>query len=280
MRIAVVSFVVFGLVGCTANPQKQFARDAANAMSSSPATLTVVGSITMEGSGTVYDPASGAKYAVKSFQRVLNFKRGGQWRQEEERVAETHKDEGAKAAASKVSAAKSNAAPQIVVRGVYGKTAFNVNAEGTAASLSDQDVRDRREEIYQYPIGFLEAAFARNSKLGNQRTEGNEDAVDLTVDGITYTLYTDTGTKLPTRIVSKTRNGESTLETSFDKYLKLRGYTLPSHIVMKVDQMVTADLKIDRQTLSVDTVRLPVPAGIKVEAPAGRGRGAEAAAAF
>ncbi len=280
MRTAALSLLVFTLAGCTANPHKQFARDAANAMSGSPATLTVVGSITMEGTGPVYDPA-GTKYAVKSFQRVLNFKRGGQWRQEEERVTEAPKDQGTKASASKAGIARSDAGPQIVVRGVYGKTAFNVNPEGTAASLPDQDVRDRREEIYQYPIGFLEAAFAKNSKLANQRTEGNEEAVDLTVDGITYTLYTDMSTKLPTRIVSKTRNGESTLETSFDKYVKLRGYTLPTHIIMKVDQMVTADLKIDRQTISVDTVRLPVPPGIKVEPPAGRaGRGAEAAAAF
>jgi len=278
MRTAALSLLVFVLAGCSANPQKQFARDAANAMSGSPATLTVVSSITMEGSGTVLDAASGSKYTVKSFQRVMNFKRG-EWRQEEIRVADT---EGVsmKKGAAKATAAKADAEPETVVRAVFGKTAFNVNAEGTAAPLSDQDARDRHEELYQYPIGFLEAVFTKNSKIGNQRTEGNEEAVDLTVDGITYTLFIDQGTKLPTRIVSKTRNGESTLETSFDKYVNLRGYHLPSHIVMKVDNAVTADLKIDRQVISVDTIRLIPPAGIKIEQPAGRGRGADAAASF
>ena len=280
MRFAAVSLLVFTLAGCSANPDKQVARNAANAMSGSAATLTVVSSISMEGSGTVFDPAADTKYTLKSFQRVLNFKRGGQWRQEEVRLPESAKADAAKAPISKTSAPRADATPQTVVRAVYGKTAFNVNAEGTADSLSDQDARDRHEELYQNPFGFLEAVFAKNSKIGNQKMGGAEDSVDLTVDGITYTLFADAGTKLPTRIVSKTRNGESTLETSYDKYAKLRGYTLPTHIVMKVDQVVTADLKIDRQTLSVDPVRLPVPGGIKIEAPAGRGRAGDAAASF
>ena len=167
MRLAAVSLLFFTLAGCSANPDKQVARNAANAMSGSAATLTVVSSISMEGSGTVFDPAADTKYTLKSFQRVLNFKRGGQWRQEEVRLPESAKADAAKAPVSKTSAPRADATPQTVVRAVYGKTAFNVNSEGTADSLSDQDARDRHEELYQNPFGFLEAVFAKNSKIGN-----------------------------------------------------------------------------------------------------------------
>lgn len=58
MRISIA--IVVGLnialfAGCTANPEKRVPREAANAMTGSPETLTAVSGLTIESTGTSVD---------------------------------------------------------------------------------------------------------------------------------------------------------------------------------------------------------------------------------
>ena len=109
-------------------------------------------------------------------------------------------------------------------------------------------------ERLHYPFGFILAAFASRAQLGNMRTEGNMEAVDLRVDGGVYTLFIDAKTHLPAKIASSTRG--QTVETLFAKYVAVHGYQLPSEIIRNVDSSPVWELSVTRQIASADAVAL------------------------
>jgi hypothetical protein len=74
---------IVALAACSTNSNKVVPRAAADAMTGSPWTLTAVSSLTVEGSGRGVD-AAGLPFAVTSFQRVMNFKKGD-WSHRESR---------------------------------------------------------------------------------------------------------------------------------------------------------------------------------------------------
>jgi len=230
LRLAVLISAVVLLAGCSANPGKQVPREAANAMTGSPETITAVSSLTIIGSGV----------DLASFKRVMNFRRG-QLRQDQTVLR--------------------GAVPVRQVTGVEGKIAFDVDAAGKASVVPAQEAGMRRAELLHHPLGFLLAVFSRDGPLSNTRTEGNQKAVDITVDGVTYSLFIDSVSKLPSKIVSKA--GDAAMETSFDKYVNLHGYKLPSRITTKVDGRVTEDLTIEQQFAGPDGGALPAPPEIK-----------------
>lgn len=203
------------LAGCSANPQKEVARKAAIAMTGSPETLTAVVSLTLEGTGSL----DGAP--VAAFTRAMSFRK--------ERLREE--------------ITRAGLAPSVT--GLDGKLAYRFDVEGRRLNDSEADAADRRSRLYHHPIGFLLAAFSANPKLGNTRLEGAEEAVDLTVPSGTYSLFIDSQTGLPARVVS--REGDSIRETSFSQYQKVHGYTLPYRIVEKKDGQTVAEWNIARQ---------------------------------
>jgi len=205
LRITVLSLSLALLAGCTTDGQKSVPRAAADAMTGSPWTLTAVSSLTIEGAGKGTDQ-SGLPFAITSFQRVMNFKKGA-WQQQESR------DGGP------------------------------LRSKSLAGA-----------ERLHHPFGFVMAAFAPGAKLSNTRREGNAEAVDLAADGAIHTLFIDAATKLPIKIVS--RSGNETVETSFDKYVAVHGYHLPSHITRKLGDSVAWELNITRQIASADAVPL------------------------
>lgn len=140
-RRAFVMGPLAALAACSTNPEKRIPRAAADAMTGSPWTLTAVSSLTLEGTGKGVD-ASGVPFSVTSFERVMNFKKGGSLHRES-------RDGGPLRAIPLAPA-----------------------------------------ERLHYPFGFVMAAFAANSKLGNTRTEGNNEAINLTIDrGHPHSLY-------------------------------------------------------------------------------------------
>jgi len=226
MRI-LVAVAVAGLAGCSANPQKEVARKAAKAMAGSPETLTAVVSLTMEGTGSVEE-------SPMAFTRSISFRR--------ERMREDVTRRGLPA----------------LVTAVDGKVAYRLDGDGRPVWESEAEAADRRTRIYHHPIGFLLAAFSGNTQLSDSRVEGAEEAVDLTAGGDRYSLYVDSQTHLPTRIVS--RKSGRVRETSFSGYQKVHGYTLPYHIVEKSDGQVVAEWKVERQFAGWDIPGLVAPA--------------------
>jgi len=236
MRPGLPFLAILLLAGCTANSEKRVAREAAAAMTGSPETLTAVSSLTLEGHGTGSD-AEGT-FTIASYTRSTSYRRS-QWRQEQTRVT-------------------TPANAMQVRRGGYdGKAAYDENPDGTIARLPQQEARRRRTEMYHHPVGLLLAVFSNAATLNNTRTEGALAAVDITLDGVIYSLYVDAATKLPAKIVSK-EAGEL-METSFSQYVTLHGYKLPGRIITKRDGQVTSDLTITRQFAGPDLGNLGAP---------------------
>src|SRR3989442_779820 len=145
-------------------------------------------------------------FKVSESKRVLDFA-GGRQRLEQTRIA---------------TFGAPNPAPQKQNLGLDGDVAYNVAANGTAKRASTQTAKDRRMEMYHHPIGALRAALKQGTQLSNPRKEGNDDVVDImTAQGDKFTLFVDSGTKLPSKVVSMTSGdtnwplGDVTLETRY-----------------------------------------------------------------
>jgi hypothetical protein len=52
----------------------------------------------------------------------------------------------------------------------------------------------------------LRAALSEGAQVTNARKEENQDAVDVTLGSDKFTLYVDSTTKLPTKVVTMTYN--------------------------------------------------------------------------
>src|SRR4051812_4330736 len=131
--------VVALLFGCGTTVDKQLPREAAVAMTGSPATLNDISRLLMmEGSGENFNfgqnlspDAELPKFTVTNYQRVMEFGRG-RWRQDLTRVPNY---------------VTANTAPQRQITAVDGAVAFNVNPDGTAVRQTDQTAKDRRAEL-------------------------------------------------------------------------------------------------------------------------------------
>jgi glyoxylase-like metal-dependent hydrolase (beta-lactamase superfamily II) len=165
-----------------------------------------------------------------------------------------------------------NMAPnQPQVAGVDGDVAFNVAATGAATRAAAQVAQDRHSELYHHPIGALKAALADGAQLTNPRKEGNDDVVDVTVGSDKFTLYVDSTTKLPSKVVTMTYNanlGDVALTTEFADYAEADGLSLPRKITSKTDKYVTADIAVSKHTINGDVGNIEAPEDAKkAEAP-------------
>ena len=194
-------------------------------MTGSPETLTAVVNLSMEGAGTAAGKAM-------TMSRSITFRRE-RWRQESTVSGESP-----------------------VIEGLDGKVPYHM-AGGHQVRGNENEVPLARAVVYHHPVGFLLACFSGNPQLSNSRVEEGQPAVDLTVDQRVYSLYLDSKTKLPAKIVSKV--GGTVYETSFGQYQKVHGYTLPYHIVEKVDNQPMIDWTISRQFPGPDVPGLTVP---------------------
>jgi hypothetical protein len=231
MKTIAIVVVLAILTACTTTPGKRVPREAATAMTGSAETLTAISALSIEG----------ASPDITSFKREMNFRRG-QFREEETRGSQRE------------------------VSGFDGKAPYRIAPDGVAAKLSDEQSNIIRAEMYHHPIPFLLAVFSLDVPAGNTRTEGNMEAVDITVSGITHTMYIDESTKFPGRIVSRIHleNGGSVLmETLFDKYVNVHGYKLPSVMTRKLDDQVIFQIHLDVQHAGAATSELPAPGGLK-----------------
>ena len=262
MRLGALILAVGLLFGCSTTADKQLPREAAVAMTGSPATLNDISRLLMvEGTGVNFNlgqnmtpDAELPKFTVTNFQRVMQFG-AGRWRQDQTRVANY---------------VTANTAPQRQITAVDGTVAFNVNPDGTTVRQPDQIARDRRAELLHHPMGFLQAVFSERGTVSNTRTEGNLEAVDLTVDGTAFTMYVDPATKLPAKITSMVYNvnlGDVLMESTFGPYVAVQGHKMPGRITTKLDKWIVSDITFTQQSLSGAFGNLAAPDEVKAAEP-------------
>src|SRR5262245_16244887 len=163
-----------------------------------------------------------------------------------------------------------NTASQKQIQGLDGSVAYNVAANGTATRASEETAKDRRMTMYHHPIAAVRAALAQGAQLSNPRKEGNDDVVDIaTSQGHKLTLYVDSTTKLPSKVVSMTANntnwplGDATVETSFANYTDADGLKFPGRITSKTDKYTTYDFKVSKNSINGGAYDLAAPGAAK-----------------
>ena len=244
------------LAGCSSTPPEQAAVNGAATAIGGAEKILAVNTLVIEGTGengnlgqsTTPDALNVLK--VNESKRSFDFA-GGRQRLEQTRIA---------------TFGAPNPQPQKQNLGLDGDVAYNVAANGTVTRAAAQVAKDRRMEMYHHPIGALRAALGQGAQLANPRKEGNDDAVDVTTSqGDKFTLFVDSGTKLPSKVVSMTSNntnwplGDVAIETVFANYTDVDGLKLPGKITSKTDKFTTADIQVSKNTVNGDAGNLAAP---------------------
>jgi glyoxylase-like metal-dependent hydrolase (beta-lactamase superfamily II) len=255
--------VAAALSACTqATPEQQIVNDAAEALGGRDRILAVK-TLIIEGQGTngnlgqdMTPEATSQTFTVSGYKRAIDVA-GGRARIEQTRTPAFTYFQGP--------------APQKQILGVDGEVAYNIAASGTATRASNAVARDRRADLYHHPITIVRAALDPAAKLANPRTMANQRIVAVTTaNGLDFTLAIDSGTSLPTRVVSMAYNanlGDVAVETSFGGYQDVSGLKLPTTFNTKTDKYTTADLQVTNQTVDADVGDIAAPSDAASAAP-------------
>jgi glyoxylase-like metal-dependent hydrolase (beta-lactamase superfamily II) len=152
--------------------------------------------------------------------------------------------------------------PQRQILGVAGDVGYNVAPDGSATRVPAAVAKDRRVEIFHHPLTLVRAALAPDATLANARTANGQRVVDVTTNGMTFTLATDATSNLPTRVVSMADNlnlGDVAIETAFADYQDVGGLKLPARLTTTTDRVMTADIRATKQTVDGPTSDLAAP---------------------
>ena len=259
------------LSGCgPASPEMQVIQDVAEALGGlrevqNTETVVIQGRGTNFNLGQNKNPdAPLGEYEISEFTRETDLV-NGRWRQEQVRTSQFFTGYPA--------------VDQRRIIGVDGDVAFDISADGTARRASSQVARDRKAELCHYPVGLIQAATAEGATVSNLRQEDGQDVVDITTaEGDQFTLFVDSATNLPTRIVSTSYHsylGDVALETAFDAYAEsvyLGGFaarlTLPRRITWSVDRFQTAEIIVAKASVNGEIGDLAAPQEVRsAEAP-------------
>lgn len=256
-RLTLPVILVAAFAGACAQPapEQQIVNDAAAALGGRDRILAVK-TLVLEGDGTngnlgqdMTMEASGQSFQVTGYKRAIDVA-GGRSRTEQTRTPNFAYFQGPQ--------------PQKQVSGVDRAVAYNIAASGTATRASETVAKDRRAELYHHPITAVRAALDSGAKLTNPRDANGQRVVDITTgSGVTFTLAIDSGSKLPTRVVSMTDHvnlGDVAIETSFADYQDVNGMKLPARLTTKTDKYATAEIRIARQSVDGDTGDVSAPA--------------------
>ena len=261
MRLQVfLSVGVLALSGCMTSPEMAVINNAADAMGGKAA-IQGANTLIVEGAGEAFTLGQNTspdaplpRLIVTAFKKSIDFA-NGKWRQERTQTA---------------IAPGANPAPQTQITALDGTVAFNVAANGTATRASEQVSRDRHNELLHHPIGALRAALAQGAQVTNARKEGNDDAVDVVSGSDRFTLYADSTSKLPSRVVTMSYNvnlGDVAIETAFGNYGDAGGMKLPGMLTSKTDTYVLAITNVSKNTVNGDVGDLAASAETKAAAP-------------
>ena len=254
------------LSGCTpTSPEMQVIYRAAEALGG---LRTVEGAETLllEGRGKNFrlgqNPNPNAplpEYEISEFTRAIDYA-NGRWRQEQVRTSNF--------------LSPNPVFGQRQITAVDGDVAFDVSPDETARRVSSQVAMDRKAELYHYPVGIIQAATAEGATLSNLRQEDGNEVVDIiTAEGDQYTLYVNSETKLPAKVMSASYNGnlgDVTRETAFDAYAEAGGLgdlqirlTLPRRITWTVDRFQTAEIIVSHTSVDTEIGDLAAPEEVR-----------------
>ena len=243
-------------------PEQQFVNDAAEALGGRERVLAVR-TLVVEGAGVngnlgqdMTPEARSQTFTVTAYKRAVDVA-GARARTEQTRVPDFEYFQGRQ--------------PQTQVFGIDGQTGYNVSANGSATRASNAVATDRRFEFYHHPLTIVRAALDPAATLANPRTAGGESVVEVTTsDGMRLTLAVDTTTRLPTRVVSMADNanlGDVAVETIFSDYQDAGGLSLPLRWTTTTDGVLTADVRLSKQSIDAETGDLAAPAAAASAAP-------------
>ena len=249
-------WVVIMVSGCTSRtPEQQFVAEVASALGGADR-LLAARTLVIEGEGTQYNlgqdvvpGAAGQTFAITQYRRAIDIV-GERARTEVTRIPKFSFWQGL--------------APQRQVQGIDKAIGYNVNTSGAASRVGQVAADDRRAEFLRHPITAVRAALDPAARVSNLRTDGGESIIEVaSSDGRTFTLVTDATTKLPTRVVMASNNGnlgDVLLSTSFAEYQSVGGLQLPTRLITKTDDFTTLEVRVTRQALDQDAGDLAAPA--------------------
>ena len=245
-------------IGCASpTPEQQFINDAAERLGGRDR-VVAVRTLVLEGEGTQFNlgqdmrpGASGQTFTVSALKRQIDLAEH-RMRTELTRTANFAFFQGP--------------APQRQVQGLDGETAYNIAPNGNAARLPAQATEDRRADFYHHPVVIVAAALAPGAAIANVRSEGAERLADITTDdGLRLVVAIDESGQ-PTRIESRSYHanlGDVTLSTHFAEYEEHGGVMLPRHLITKVDDFTTAEVRFPMQRVDADTDDLTAPPAVR-----------------
>ena len=250
-RVAILICWTFVAYGCTPlTPEMQLIYDVGEAMGGED-NVAETETLLLEGDGRQYrlgqnnDPADTLPYwELDDYRREYDLV-NGRWRVVQHRTS-------AYLTGNPVTV-------QEQTFGVDGDIGYDISEDGNVRRAPAQTASDRRADYYHHPVTLIQLALAEGSVVGNLRQEGGQDVVDITAaSGETYTMYVDSTTRYPTRIVSEGVNGvlgDVTLTTLFEDYAETGGFggfearlTLPLGIEGMTEDFTTMELRVDNAT--------------------------------
>ena len=195
-RVAILICWTFVAYGCTPlTPEMQLIYDVGEAMGGED-NVAETETLLLEGDGRQYrlgqnnDPADTLPYwELDDYRREYDLV-NGRWRVVQHRTS-------AYLTGNPVTV-------QEQTFGVDGDIGYDISEDGNVRRAPAQTASDRRADYYHHPVTLIQLALAEGSVVGNLRQEGGQDVVDITAaSGETYTMYVDSTTRYPTRIVSR-----------------------------------------------------------------------------
>ena len=252
-RVAAI-LLLAAAAGCASpTPEQQFINDAAERLGGRDRVLAVR-TLVLEGQGTQFNlgqdmrpGASGQTFTVSGLKREVDLA-GRRMRTELTRTPNFAFFQGP--------------APQRQVQGLDGEVAFNVAPNGNAVRVADQATQDRRAEFYHHPVVLVAEALAPGATITNVRAEDGERLADITTADGRRLVLSINATGEPARIQSRSYHanlGDVTLATHFADYQEHGGVRLPSHVVTKIDDFTTADVRFSVQRVNAATDDLAAP---------------------
>jgi glyoxylase-like metal-dependent hydrolase (beta-lactamase superfamily II) len=168
-----------------------------------------------------------------------------------------------------VFAAAQNMKGVVSTQALDGDLAFNVNAAGVATRAPAAAVRARRMEMLAHPVVIVRTALNAKVKVGNSRTSGGQQLVDITIpEGDTLTLAIDSGSSLPTSVSwvgPDTNLGDVTYRAAFTGYQPVSGVLMPTGLNTTIDfrSIVQQKLYVDRHAVDAPIDDLAAPAAVR-----------------
>jgi glyoxylase-like metal-dependent hydrolase (beta-lactamase superfamily II) len=228
------------LHGC-APTSESVVEDAAEAMGGAEAVLATT-SLVLEGTGQTYRTGQNTSpdadlpvYELHSYRKEMDLE-NHRWRVDQVRTG--HFLTG------------NPVENQTVIQAVDMDIAYDVQADGTARRLGGRAGVDRHAEFFHHPLSLVRAALTEGeATLGELRAAEDGSEVDVTTQGMTFTLHTDAA-GLPTRIESMAYDpnyGDVEIATSFSNWQQSGDLMLPSTISQTLGKYKNGDFSVTSQ---------------------------------